>query len=71
MDDLACFLILLSGGLLERERCWGSVSVKQYCFVSDHITSNINITQDNTCICFRGKRVQNVPVILQFPYSLA
>jgi hypothetical protein len=46
MEVLACFLIFLTGGLLERERCWGSGSVKQYCFVSDHTTSNINITLD-------------------------
>jgi hypothetical protein len=46
MEVLACFLTLLNGGLLERERCWGSGSVKQYCFVPDYTTSNINITLD-------------------------
>jgi hypothetical protein len=41
MEVFACFLIFLNAMGLEKERCWGSGSVEQYCFVSDHTRSKI------------------------------
>jgi hypothetical protein len=66
MVVFACFLILLNAVLLERERRWGSGSLKQYCFVSDH-TSNIDTTLDKYLhLLQRKEQVQNVSIFLKF-----